>query len=60
MFAAGDLVFGDVDGIVVVPQSVERETVQAAWDKVHAENVTRDAIRAGMQAAEAYRQYGVL
>ena len=60
VFAAGDLVFGDVDGIVVVPQSVERETVQAAWDKVHAENVTRDAIRAGMRAAEAYRQYGVL
>ncbi len=60
VFASGDLVFGDVDGIVVVPQSVEREAVQAAWDKVHAENVTRDAIRAGMKATEAYRQYGVL
>ena len=60
VFASGDLVFGDVDGSVVVPQSVERQAVQAAWDKVHAENITRDAIRAGMKATEAYRQYGVL
>ncbi|MEO1997972.1 MAG: RraA family protein, partial [Planctomycetaceae bacterium] len=59
-FSAGDLVFADVDGVVIVPQAVEPQVVQAAWDKVHAENVTRDAIRKGMKATEAYRQYGVL
>jgi len=59
-FCPGDLIFADLDGVVVVPQVVERETLQKAWEKVHAENVTRDAIRAGMKATDAYQKYGVL
>lgn len=59
-FVPGDLVFADVDGVVVVPQAVENEAIAAAWKKVHDENITRDAIRDGMQATEAYAKYGVL
>ncbi|MCE9590693.1 MAG: RraA family protein [Planctomycetes bacterium] len=59
-FGPGDLVFADTDGVVVVPKQVEKEAVQRAWEKVHAENVTRDAIKAGMKATAAYRKYGVL
>lgn len=59
-FAPGDLVFADEDGVVVVPQAVEKRAVSAAWQKVHDENVTRDAIKAGMKATEAYEKYGVL
>jgi regulator of RNase E activity RraA len=59
-FCPGNLVFADSDGIVVVPQEAESEAIQRAWDKVHAENCTRDAIRAGMLATEAYRRFGVL
>lgn len=59
-FCPGDLVFADFDGVVVVPQAVEAEAVHRAWEKVHAENRTRDAIRAGMKATDAYEKYGVL
>ncbi len=59
-FRPGDLVFADDDGVVVVPQEVEAEAIQRAWDKVHAENRTRDAIRGGMQAVQAYEKFGVL
>ena len=59
-FAPGDLVFADDDGVVVVPREVEQEAIARAWAKVHAENVTRDAIRAGMKAVAAYGKYGVL
>ena len=59
-FCAGDLIFADVDGIVVVPQPFEQEAIRRAWDKVHAENRTRDAIRSGMKATDAYEKYGVL
>ena len=59
-FAPGDLVFADVDGVVVVPQAIEKEAITAAWKKVHAENITRDAIRDGMKAVAAYEKYGVL
>lgn len=59
-FSPGDLVIADVDGVVVVPQAVEQAAVTAAWNKVHAENITRDAIRAGMKATDAYAKYGIL
>lgn len=60
VFSPGDLVFADQDGVVVIPQAIERETLARAWEKVHAENVTRDAIREGMKAVAAYEKYGVL
>src|SRR5437588_1967972 len=40
-FSPGDLVFADLDGIVVVPQAIEAEAIQAAWEKVHAEHTVR-------------------
>jgi 4-hydroxy-4-methyl-2-oxoglutarate aldolase len=59
-FSPGDLVFADLDGVVVVPHAIEDEAIQRAWEKVHAENRTRDAIRGGLKAIEAYKKYGVL
>ncbi len=56
----GDLMFADLDGIVVVPQAVEREALAKAWEKVTTENRARDEIRAGMKAAEVFHKYGVL
>ncbi|MCP4782289.1 MAG: RraA family protein [Fuerstiella sp.] len=59
-FSPGDLVVADEDGIVVIPQAVEERVLELAWDKIHAENEVRDAIRAGMKAVDAYDKYGVL
>lgn len=59
-FAPGDLVMAERDGIVVIPQQVEAQVLAAALEKVSAENVTRDAIRNGMKAMEAYQKFGVL
>lgn len=59
-FSPGDLVIADVDGVVVVPAAIEQEAIRRAWQKVHAENVTRDAIKAGMKAVAAYQKFGVL
>jgi 4-hydroxy-4-methyl-2-oxoglutarate aldolase len=59
-FAPGDLVIADADGVVVVPAEAENEVIQAAWQKVHAENEVRSAIAGGMTASEAFKKYGVL
>jgi regulator of RNase E activity RraA len=59
-FAPGDLVIADADGVVFVPQMVEAAVVRRAWEKVHAENRVRDAIRGGMKATEAFDTFGVL
>ena len=56
----GDLIFADLDGIVVVPKAVEQEAIARAWQKVHDENEVRDAIRGGMKATAAFKKYGVL
>src|SRR5262249_12303016 len=59
-FCPGDLVIADEDGVVVVPRAAEADVVRRAWDKVHAENEVRDAIRAGMSATDAFARFGVL
>lgn len=56
----GDMVFADEDGIVIVPQEVEKEVIERAFSKVAAENTSRDAIRSGMKAGEVYLKYGIL
>jgi 4-hydroxy-4-methyl-2-oxoglutarate aldolase len=60
IFNPGDIVLADADGIVVIPQAIEEQVIQAAKDKVSAENRTRDAIKNGMKAMEAYQTFGVL
>jgi regulator of RNase E activity RraA len=59
-FEPGALVIADEDGVVVVPREIEAEAVQRAWEKVTAENLVRDEIRAGMKATAAFAKYGVL
>lgn len=60
IFEPGALVFCDEDGIVLIPLAVEEEAISRALRKVNDENITRDAIRSGMMATEAYEKYGVL
>jgi regulator of RNase E activity RraA len=59
-FSPGDLVIADEDGVVVVPKAIEAAVVRRAWEKVHAENQVRDAIRQGMKATTAFETFGVL
>lgn len=59
-FAPGDLVIADEDGVVVVPKVAEAQVVRRAWEKVHAENEVRAAIKNGMKATAAFEKFGVL
>ena len=56
----GDIVFGDADGVVIIPQSVEQKVVEAALEKVGGENQTREALREGATLREVYDKYGIL
>jgi regulator of RNase E activity RraA len=58
--ASGDLVFGDADGVVVVPADRAGEALERARDKQRGENHTREALERGMLLGDVYRQYGVL
>ena len=56
----GDIVFGDADGVVVIPQAVQTAVIEAALEKVTGENRTRDALRNGATLREVYDTYGIL
>lgn len=57
---SGDLVFGDVDGVVVVPRHAEARVMELAQAKVRGENHTRDALRAGEPLATVFARLGIL
>jgi len=56
----GDIVFGDIDGVCIVPQAAEEEVFVKALEKARGEQTVRKAIEDGMSAAEAFRTYGIM
>ncbi len=56
----GDVIFGDFDGIVVVPQDRLAEVVERAVAKVEKESQSREMLRKGHLLREVYDKYGVL
>jgi 4-hydroxy-4-methyl-2-oxoglutarate aldolase len=57
---SGDIVFGDVDGVVVIPRDVEAEVVRRALEKVSGENQSREALQQGEKLADVFRRLGIL
>jgi regulator of RNase E activity RraA len=58
--SAGDLVFADADGVVVVPQAIEAEVLAAAFDKINGEHHSIKALREGAYLRDVYAKYGIL
>jgi len=56
----GDLVYGDYDGVVVVPQEMADEVINKAWEKVCGENTVREELRGGASVVETFKKYGIL
>ena len=56
----GDIVFGDLDGVCIVPQAAESEIMAVAFDKARKEKVVRKALEDGLPAKAAFEKYGIL
>jgi regulator of RNase E activity RraA len=56
----GDIVFGDMDGVVIVPKSIEREVIVAALEKACGEKTVAVAIKSGMSAKASWDKYGIM
>jgi regulator of RNase E activity RraA len=57
---SGDIVFGDIDGVIVIPQEIEAEVLDQAVRKVTSENDSRRELLEGRLLHEVYEKYGVL
>jgi 4-hydroxy-4-methyl-2-oxoglutarate aldolase len=55
-----DLVFGDLDGVVIVPKKVEAEVLERALAKARGEKMVRKEIEAGLSSTAAFKKYGIL
>ncbi|MGC8561341.1 MAG: RraA family protein [Phycisphaerae bacterium] len=56
----GDIVFGDMDGICVIPREIEMEIFTKALEKAKGERTVFEAIKKGMLAQEAWDRFGIL
>ena len=56
----GDIVFGNLDGVLVIPRQAEAEAISKALEKAGTENRVRQAIEQGMSTVEAFKTFGVM
>jgi regulator of RNase E activity RraA len=56
----GDYVFGDIDGVVVIPMELAEKAVPRALEKVTGENKVREELAKGRSVREVFDEYGIL
>ena len=56
----GDIVFGDLDGVIVIPQEIETEVLMKAYEKAVGEKKVAESIRNGMAAKASWDKYGIM
>jgi regulator of RNase E activity RraA len=56
----GDILFGDIDGVVVIPAAVETDVFRLAIEKARGEKTVRKALEEGVSAATAFRTHGIM
>jgi regulator of RNase E activity RraA len=58
--APGDIVFGDQDGVLIIPKKAEGEAISRALEKAGKENLVKRAIQQGTPTVEAFEKFGVM
>lgn len=56
----GDLVFGDIDGVLIIPRAIADEVLEKSLEKAAGEKVVRKAIEQGMSSTQAFAEFGIL
>ena len=56
----GDIIFGDIDGVIVIPQEAEEEAFTKAVEKARGEKLVQKAIQDGMSTCEAFATFGIM
>lgn len=56
----GDIIFGDIDGVLLVPAEAENDVFNRALEKARGEKLVKKAIEEGRSAVEAFEKYGIM
>ncbi len=57
---SGDLIFGDADGVVVIPKAHEKRVLDLAFEKISGERNTLADLQRGDKLADVFARYGIL
>lgn len=58
--APGEMVYADMDGIVAIPEAIEKEVVKRVLERIGTENTVRKELAQGKKMAEVWSKYKVL
>lgn len=56
----GDIIYGDRDGVLVVPQEVATEAFMGAIEKARGEQLVKQALENGMSTVDAFKKFGIM
>jgi regulator of RNase E activity RraA len=56
----GDMVYGDRDGVLIVPIEIEKEAFEGAIEKARGEQLVKKALEAGMSTVDAFDTFGIM
>jgi len=56
----GDILFGDIDGVVCIPQDAESEVFAKALEKAREEKLVKKSLQEGSSAVAAFEKYGIM
>ena len=57
---SGDWIFGDVDGVCVIPAAIAEKVIEMSLKKVSQETTVRDELAAGELLASVFARHGIL
>jgi regulator of RNase E activity RraA len=56
----GDIIFGDIDGVVAVPQEIEAMIISEALERSRKEKKAKQELDEGRLARDVFQKYGIL
>lgn len=57
---SGDLIFGDIDGVVIIPKPKVETVIEKALEKVSEENIVRKKLEEGETLERIFSEHGIL
>ncbi|PKQ64844.1 dimethylmenaquinone methyltransferase [Labilibaculum filiforme] len=56
----GDVVYGDRDGVLIVPKEVVKDAFEGAIEKARGEQLVKKALEEGMSTVDAFEKFGIM
>lgn len=56
----GDIIYGDRDGVLVIPQHIQKDVFAKALEKARGEKTVLNALKNGMSTVDAFKTFGIM